>query len=306
MPADKFVETPRALHSRRRVSTPAPRVDAVAMDASAPPPRSEAQILRSLVENGVAKRFDLRAWCEKGCSQPNAMERLEVLLEQVRPDVAKLIVLEELEGTAEEDADVLVYGEIAALDFAALLEKHGDVHAADAGATDGRVFFDLGSGTGKGVLVAGLCRHFSRAYGVEILPCTGAIADVLVEDFKRDVLPNARPASRPLRDIRAEVGDFFSETFARAWTRADFVFCNCVTWDEATMTRLSRLAERMRPGAIFVTVLCPLVTDKFDVIEEAEMAFSWGAVECLVHRRKTDADAARARALEGAFADAFG
>ena len=126
------------------------------MEGFAPPPRSQAQILRSLVENGVAKRFDLRAWCEKGCSQPSAMERLEVLLEQVRPDVAKLIVLEELEGTAEEDADVLVYGEIAARDFAALLEKHGDVHAADADATDGRVFFDLGSGTGKGVLVAGL------------------------------------------------------------------------------------------------------------------------------------------------------
>ena len=131
---------------------------------------------------------------------------------------------------------------------------------------------------------------------MEILPCTGAIADVLVEDFKRDVLPNARPASRPLLDIRAEAGDFFSETFARAWTRADFVFCNCVTWDEATMTRLSRLAERMRPGAVFVTVLCPLVSHKFDVIEEAEMAFSWGAVECLVHRRKTDADADDARA----------
>ena len=58
----------------------------------------------------------------------------------------------------------------------------------------------------------------------------------------------------------------------------------------------------MRPGAVFVTVLCPLVSHKFDVIEEAEMAFSWGAVECLVHRRKTDADADDARALEEACA----
>ena len=96
------------------------------MEASAPPTRSEAQILRSLVENGVAKRFDLRAWCEKGCSQPNAMERLEVLLEQVRPDVAKLIVLEELEGTAEEDADVLVYGEIAAREKIIAIEPFRD------------------------------------------------------------------------------------------------------------------------------------------------------------------------------------
>ena len=120
------------------------------------------------------------------------------------------------------------------------------------------------------------------------------------------MLPNARPASAPLRDIRANVGDFFAETFARAWTLADFVFCNCVTWDDATMTKLSRFAERMRPGAIFVTVLCPLVSHKFDVIEETEMQFSWGAVECLVHRRKTDEEAARAETLEKAFANAFG
>ena len=33
----------------------------------------------------------------KGCAQATARERLEVLFEQVRPDVAKLIVLEALE-----------------------------------------------------------------------------------------------------------------------------------------------------------------------------------------------------------------
>ena len=129
-------------------------------DASSPPARTEAQILRSLIEHGVATRFDLRAWCDKGCQQPRAMDRLEVLLEQVRPDVAKLIVLESLAGTSEEEDDVLVYGEIALKDFVELLDKHGDVSAeAKENGSDGRVFFDLGSGTGKGVLVAGLCRH---------------------------------------------------------------------------------------------------------------------------------------------------
>ena len=34
--------------------------------------RTEAQKLRSLVENGVAKRFDLRAWSDKGCAQATA------------------------------------------------------------------------------------------------------------------------------------------------------------------------------------------------------------------------------------------
>lgn len=267
-------------------------------DASSPPARTEAQILRSLIEHGVATRFDLRAWCDKGCQQPSAMDRLEVLLEQVRPDVAKLIVLESLAGTSEEEDDVLVYGEIALKDFVELLDKHGDVSAeAKENGSDGRVFFDLGSGTGKGVLVAGLCRHFSFAFGIEILPCVGAIAEVLVGDFTRDVLPGGRPARAPLIEIDTKVGDFFQPNFLKQWQAADFVFCNCVTWDDATMRRLSKAAEKMRPGTKFVTVLCPLDSPKFVLLEEVEIGFSWGHVEVLVHRRLGDADAAAAEAL---------
>jgi len=70
----------------------------MSMSATGPPlHRSESQILRSLLENGVGKTFDLNAWSHLGCAQATATERLEVLLEQVRPDVAKLIVLEEFE-----------------------------------------------------------------------------------------------------------------------------------------------------------------------------------------------------------------
>ena len=57
----------------------------------------EVHKLKRLLENGVAKRFDLRQWVNKGCAQATARERLEVLFEQVRPEVAKLIVLEALE-----------------------------------------------------------------------------------------------------------------------------------------------------------------------------------------------------------------
>ena len=241
--------------------------------------RTEAQKLRSLVENGVAKRFDLRAWSDKGCAQAAAVERLEVLLEQVRPDVAKLIVLEELEGTSEEDSDALVYGEIDMHDFMTeLLDKYG--------------------GTGKAVMAAGLCRHFSHVWGIELLPCTSAIAELLIEDYVRDVLPGARPASNPLLSCAVERGDFFQPEVSSRWTRADFVFCNCVTWDQDTVDALSDAAERMRPGAIFVTVLCPLSSDKFELVDEAELKFSWGFVEALVHRRMTD-DAAALGAMLG-------
>ena len=35
-------------------------------------------------------------------------------------------------------------------------------------------------------------------------------------------------------------------------------------------------AEGLRPGAVFVTVLCPLSSDKFELVEEVELSFSWG------------------------------
>ena len=62
--------------------------------------------LRKLVENGISKRFDLTAWArDTGCAQPTALARLEATLEQIRPDVVKLIVMESLEDTGDEDLD---------------------------------------------------------------------------------------------------------------------------------------------------------------------------------------------------------
>lgn len=202
----------------------------------------------------------------------------------------------------------MVYGEIALRDFTELLDKYGATDAAGGGGgpDGGRAFWDLGCGTGKGVLAAALCRHFAHAHGLELLPCTAAIAEILVQDFIRDVLPGARPASNPLRSVSARVGDIFAADATDAWTRGDFVFCNCVTWDDETMTRLSAAAERMRPGSVFVTVLCPLASDKFELVEEVELNFSWGAVECLVHRRMTDEAAALAAALGDGLANLRG
>jgi hypothetical protein len=190
------------------------------------------------------------------------------------------------QGTPEEDADSLVYGEIAMHDFLAMCDKYGETNAVttstsgmgvgggdagaggggavsggggavngSGGASVGRVFWDLGSGTGKAVMAAGLCRHFAHARGVELLPCTAGIAAVLVDDFARDVLPGARPASNPLRSVTVECGDFFEPSRLAEWQAGDFVFCNCVTWDDDTMLRLSAAAVGRRTLCILLTHL---------------------------------------------------
>ena len=96
-----------------------------------------------------------------------------------------------------------------------LLDKYGGTSAEGGGGGDGtgRCFVDLGSGTGKAVMAAGLCRHFSHVWGIELLPCTSAIAELLIEDYVRDVLPGARPASNDAAVVRGGAGKFFQPGF---------------------------------------------------------------------------------------------
>jgi len=119
--------------------------------------------LRALVENGVAKRFDLRAWsAQSSCARARAIERLETLLEQARPDVIKLIVMESLQGTPESDLDVMVYGECAPRAFLEFINAHArtlaleraeegdETRRGDARGTASTraalTYYDLGSG----------------------------------------------------------------------------------------------------------------------------------------------------------------
>jgi len=236
--------------------------------------------LRKLVENGIAKRFDLTAWArDTGCAQPTALSRLEATLEQIRPDVVKLIVMESLEGTGDEDLDTMVYGETNARAFLEFVNKYAK-GAAGLDANAPGVFYDLGSGAGKSVVTAALSPYFRACYGIEILPCAHAIAECVIEDFLRDVAPRDDGVTPT---VSARLGDIFSDT---SWTEADFVFCNCVTWDESTIARLTQTASSMRSGSIFVTVLCPLAEPHaFDFIAEEEIAFSWGHVEALVYKK---------------------
>lgn len=252
--------------------------------------------LRALVENGVAKRFDLRAWsAQSSCARARAIERLETLLEQARPDVIKLIVMESLQGTPESDLDVMVYGECAPRAFLEFINVHArtlaleraeegdETRRGDARGTASTraalTYYDLGSGAGKSVLTAALSPYFARCRGIELLPCVHAIAEILVEDFSRDVAPRDDGVSP---SVSVSLGDIFVDL---SWIDADFVFCNCVTWDEATMARLASHAAKMRRGALFVTALCPLPSDAFEVVAEDEIDFSWGRVDAIVHRK---------------------
>lgn len=240
-------------------------------------PPTVAEYARQLA-NGVGSTFNLQQWCTKECNCLTPRQRLDLLFEPVRCSVAKLLVLEELEGTeafAKRDSEdgqwAYEYGEIQPEEFDLLLARH---HEAAHG-----VFFDLGSGTGKCVMQAALSGRFTKAVGIEVMQCTNGIAEVLLQEFHADILPALAPKHVQVECRHGSLLDDLS------WLEADFVFCCNVAFPDEMTEQIASLAERMRPGAVIVTVMVPLPSRQFRVLEEYDTAYNFGEVETLVHQR---------------------
>ena len=208
-----------------------PLADAAAAAPWRPPDdgRTETQRLRALLENGVGRSFDLRSWCERDSCSMGTSDRLALLLEQCRPEVAKLIVMEHLEAEGQEDAEELTYGEVTNEAFLQLLRRHA---AGEPIVGNRRVFYDLGSGTGKTVLLAAASGYFTKAKGIELLPCVGAIGAALADEFTDAILPDlaaptvvrsalgatsSQPEVLVCDEVALTVGDMFVD---KSWVEA--------------------------------------------------------------------------------------
>lgn len=278
--------------------------------------------LRSLISNGIAKRFDVYQYSQNSnCFyESDAMERARMIFEQIRPQVLKLMVLEEMrEKTRTNSENALtaakkaagemsrsgnfVYGEVVLEPFFDFLSRSCDAYlpplppfstSNDEVFSSLRKYYDLGSGTGKSVFIAALTGKFSFAGGCEILECLHGVATTVVEDYREIIEPmmkgnnasNNSNSDTLTTELRVELDDIFSVERVRMWSQCEYVFCNCLTWEDEQMERLAHAAENMKEGSIFVSVLLPLPSEKFEVIAEEECLFSWGGEAPLVIHKK--------------------
>lgn len=304
----------------------------------------EIDTLRTLVQNGVGKRFDLYEysqksnkiqcwWCyhsSNATSETNdeillaKMENAKVIFEQIRPQVLQLMVLEEIREKKEKEKAMMmmmtttdddenddeeqgkkrkrtsctnrnnrnnfVYGEVVLEPFYDFLSRSSEAYLPSlSSSSSSRKYYDLGSGTGKSVFIAALTGKFSFAGGCEILECLHGVATTVVEDYREmiDPMTNAMNYSNnKTTELRVDLDDIFSVERVRMWSQCEYVFCNCLTWEDEQMETLARAAEHLKEGSIFVTVLLPLPSEKFEVIAEEECLFSWGGEAPLVIHRK--------------------
>ena len=179
-----------------------------------------------------------------------------------------------------------VYGEVVLEPFFEFVSRSSELCTPTK---ETKKYYDLGSGSGKSVFIAALTGKFSFAGGCEILKCLHGVATTVVEDYKQIIEPMMKRSNsnRKMKtELRVDLNDIFSPECVRMWSQCEYVFCNCLTWEDEQMESLARAAEHLKEGSIFVTVLLPLPSDKFEVIAEEECLFSWGGKAPLVVHKK--------------------
>jgi len=310
---------------------------------------AEIRSLGTLIENGIGKRFDARAyagrrwwWCDDDtamdvCHDDDSQKDFghhicpwrqneesggegrgemtfdasRAIFEQIRPEVMRLMAFEEIREMEREEEESrqkgsrsrrksrnnFVYGEVVLEPFFEFVSRSSELctptkeENASPTSTSERTkkYYDLGSGSGKSVFIAALTGKFSFAGGCEILKCLHGVATTVVEDYKQIIEPMMKRSNRNRNrktELRVDLNDIFSPECVRMWSQCEYVFCNCLTWEDEQMESLARAAEHLKEGSIFVTVLLPLPSDKFEVIAEEECLFSWGGKAPLVVHKK--------------------
>jgi SAM-dependent methyltransferase len=168
----------------------------------------------------------------------------------------------------------LTYGEIDYKSFVTILRK-----CCCGFDTRDKVFIDLGSGTGRAVLAARINEDFVRCEGIELLQslftASQQVATRYHDLFKR--LLHYRSAT----DIVLTQGSITELD----WSHGDFVFANSTCFGKELMGEISVIAEKLKPGSIFVTFTNQLSSDCFELLEKTKYSMSWGPATVYVHRR---------------------
>ena len=178
----------------------------------------------------------------------------------------------------------LTYGEIDFRSFGGILQRFTS--------TRGKIFYDLGSGTGRALVEARLLCDFDQCIGIELLNSLHKKAEKVIRDFDSSKYRKILSYSLPSRDIRVFEGSILDED----WSDGDLIFANSTCFSPDLMTRMGTKGEMLRPGAFFITFTKGLNNEAFELIEQMRLKMSWGPATVYIHRRRNH-DGTPARGL---------
>lgn len=135
-----------------------------------------------------------------------------------------------------------------------------------------RIFYDLGSGSGRSTLAGLLLFDFDKVVGIELLPSLHELSMSLRDSYNQ-IVPNNK------------VFEFHCRSFLdnTMWAQeADVIFVNSTCFDNTVMEGIS--ACPFKCGA-FVITLTHKLTDScsYRLVYETRLDTSWGAADVFIH-----------------------
>lgn len=175
----------------------------------------------------------------------------------------------------------LTYGEVRFDSLALAIASHVDMK-------NKHVFYDVGSGSGRGCFAAALMHDFTKIRGVEIVPGLHTAAKTQLALYEEKILPRlqaeAAAKGTPLapQDLEFMMADFRSFD----WSDADVVWANSTCFGQELMRHLSNYSERMKEGSYFLTLTQRLTSDHWQLVTPGELwPMSWGSATIYIWKK---------------------
>lgn len=224
--------------------------------------------------NRIRIRYWIELLNERGWKSTVHYDRCLTVFRKVYDDVNSMEVsINERKRLNVYDDTSYVYGEVIFFSFVRILEKTEP--------KPGEVFYDLGSGAGKAVVIAALVFDFSKACGIEKLDALYNLSIELQEKLKN--LPERQELLHH-KEINLQFihGDMLTQDFSDG----DVIFMNATCFSEEMLTKLTAKLLKLKVGARII-----VASANFDAIGGLERKYShlhlmsWGLASIKIYER---------------------
>lgn len=165
-----------------------------------------------------------------------------------------------------------VYGEV-------LFDSFSDI-LLETNPQPGQVFYDFGSGTGKGVFIAHLMYDYAQSVGVEFVDTLYDSSAEVLKRYETEILPTIKQDIGD-KKISFVLGDILDVDVSNI----DLIFMNSTCFQDDLMEGLENTLLKMKPGAQIISLSKSLKGPAFEVRKRRMAEFSWGEATVFFQRK---------------------
>lgn len=144
----------------------------------------------------------------------------------------------------------------------------------------GQVFYDLGSGTGKAVMLAHMLFDFSQTNGIEFVESLYQASALVLKRFKEEIVPKLGN-----KDGKSKISFIFGSFLDVDLSDGDVFWVNSTCFQEDIILALDQKLMDLKPGAQIITLSKTLKSPCYEIYKHQLYDFSWGQATAFFHRK---------------------